>query len=99
MYISLESVSQGGIGGAEIENVPGQGLFGAGQVSNQMKYCTPAVKLTVKDCVEPAHPFSVGVTVIVATVGLFVVLIAVNGAIFPVPLDANPIVELLFVHS
>jgi hypothetical protein len=39
----------GGIGGAEIENVPGQGLLGVGQVSNHIKYCTPEVIFTVND--------------------------------------------------
>ena len=41
---------------------------------------------------------ALGVTVIVATTGAFVLLIAVKLAILPTPLAARPIVELLFVQ-
>ena len=44
------------------------------------------------------HPFAEGETVIVATTGALVVLIAVNEGIFPVPLAARPIDVLLFVQ-
>ena len=40
----------------------------------------------------------VGVTVIVPVIGAFVALVAVNEAISPVPLAANPIAVLLFVQ-
>ena len=47
----------------------------------------------------PVHPFAVGVTVIVATVGAVPALVAVNNGIFPVPLAARPTVGLLFVQT
>ena len=46
----------------------------------------------------PAHPFAVGVTVIVEEIGELVALVAVNEGIFPVPLAARPIDVLLFVQ-
>jgi hypothetical protein len=50
----------------------------------------------------PVHsvpPFKkLGVTVIVAVTGAFVVLIAVNEAMLPLPLAPSPIEVLLFVH-
>ena len=47
----------------------------------------------------PAHPLTViGVTVIVATLGALVVFVAVNARMSPVPLAANPMLLLLFVH-
>jgi hypothetical protein len=45
----------------------------------------------------PMHP-RVGVTVMVAVFGELDVLIAVKLAMFPVPLDASPIVEFVFVQ-
>jgi hypothetical protein len=44
-------------------------------------------------------PVNMGVTVIVATCTVFVVLTAVKNGIFPVPLAANPIEGLLFVQE
>jgi hypothetical protein len=52
----------------------------------------------VNICAVPGQLLAVGVTVIVPVIGAFVVLVAVNAAIFPVPLAASPIVVLLFVH-
>jgi hypothetical protein len=46
----------------------------------------------------PEHPFAVGVIVMVAEIGAVVVLVAVNDEMFPDPLAANPIAELLFVQ-
>ena len=46
----------------------------------------------------PVQPFSDGVTLIVATKLLLVLLRAVNDGMFPVPLAASPIAELLLVH-
>lgn len=40
----------------------------------------------------------VGVTVIVAVIGAFVLLVVVNEEILPVPLAARPIAVLLFVQ-
>ncbi len=61
---------------------------------------TVGVGLTVIVYVEavPAHPLTVGVTVMVALIGAVPGLVAVNEAIFPVPLEANPIAVLEFVH-
>ena len=42
--------------------------------------------------------FAIGVTVIVATIALVVLLVAVNEAISPVPLAANPIAEAELVQ-
>lgn len=47
----------------------------------------------------PEHPFTVGVTVIVAVTGIAVVLIAVNPGIFPRPFDPSPIVVFELVHA
>ena len=47
----------------------------------------------------PIQPLAVGVTVIVATIGLVVALVAVNGGTFPVPLAPNPMEASLFVHA
>ena len=41
---------------------------------------------------------AVGVTVMFAIIGAVVVLVAVNEAIFPVPLADKPMVVLSFVH-
>jgi predicted lysophospholipase L1 biosynthesis ABC-type transport system permease subunit len=47
----------------------------------------------------PAQPLTVnGVTVIVARIGAFVVFVAVNATIFPVPFAANPMLILSFVQ-
>ena len=65
---------------------------------------TVAVGLTVMVNVfdgpeQVVPPFvNVGVTVIVATNGALVVLVAVKLAILPVPLPANPIAGILFVQ-
>ena len=47
----------------------------------------------------PVQPFALGVTVIVATIGLVVKLVAVKEEISPVPLAANPIAVELFVQE
>ncbi len=52
----------------------------------------------VKDETVPAQPFAEGVIVIVPETGTFVVFVAVKVGIFPLPLAANPIEVLLFVH-
>ena len=61
---------------------------------------TFGVGLTViiKFCGVPVHPFADGVTVIVATIGLVVVSVAMNGYIVPVPLAANPIAVSLLTQ-
>ena len=49
--------------------------------------------------VVPAQPTAdVGVTAISATTGAFVVSLAVNGSIFPVPLADRPMLVSLLVH-
>ena len=52
----------------------------------------------VKDSGVPGQPLIVGVTSIVALIGAVVTLVAVNEAIFPVPLAANPMAVLAFVQ-
>ena len=52
----------------------------------------------VKDSGVPGQPLIVGVTVIVPLIAVFPVLVAVNEAIFPVPLAANPMAALVFVQ-
>ena len=52
----------------------------------------------VKVRAVPEQPFAVGVTVIVATIGLPVTFVAVKAAIFPVPLAPKPILGVLFVQ-
>jgi hypothetical protein len=42
--------------------------------------------------------FTVGVTVIVADIGVFPVFVAVNDEMFPEPLPPKPIAVLEFVH-
>ena len=42
---------------------------------------------------------NVGVTVMVATTGEVVVLMAVNDAILPLPFDAKPMLVVLLVHT
>ena len=63
-----------------------------------LTWFTVAVGLTVivNTRFVPVHPFAVGVTVIVATVGAGPGLVAVNDGIFPVPLAARPTEGLLF---
>ena len=46
----------------------------------------------------PLHPFSVGVTVIVAEMGVEPVLVAVKEGKLPVPLAPKPIAVLLFAQ-
>jgi hypothetical protein len=55
---------------------------------------TVIVKLTG----VPPQPVDDGVTVMVAVMGDVVLLVAVNDAILPVPLAANPMAVLLFVQ-
>ena len=52
----------------------------------------------VKDSGVPGQPLKVGVTVIVPVIAVFPALVAVNEAIFPVPLTANPMAALSFVQ-
>lgn len=52
----------------------------------------------VNDNGVPVQLFAVGVTVIVAMTGAAPVLVAVNEAMFPVPVAASPIVALLLVQ-
>ncbi len=47
-------------------------------------------------CVDPEHPFAVGVTVIVALIAEFVVFVAVNVGTDVAPVAAKPILVLLF---
>ncbi len=58
------------------------------------------IGLTVMVKVEavPVQPFKTGVTVIVPVIGVEPLFVAVKEGIFPVPLDANPILVLEFVH-
>ena len=53
--------------------------------------------------VKPAQAWltlvNVGVTTMVATTGVVPVFTALKGKILPDPLDANPIVELLFIQE
>ena len=61
---------------------------------------TVGVGFTVIENVRtvPVHPFLVGVTVMVAVTAAAPALVAVNEAMFPLPLADNPIVALLFVQ-
>ena len=52
----------------------------------------------VNVCGVPKHGPNTGVTVIVAVMGSAVALVAVNEAIFPVPLAAKPMLVLLLVQ-
>ena len=52
----------------------------------------------VKFCGVPVQPFKVGVTVMVAVTGEAVAFVAVNTAMFPVPLAPSPIDVVLFVQ-
>ena len=49
--------------------------------------------------VNPEHPFDIGVTVIVPEICAFVVFVPINEAIFPVPLEPNPMFEFVFVQE
>jgi len=46
----------------------------------------------------PGHPFAEGETVMVAVIAALVRFVAVNEAIFPLPLDAKPMDELSLVQ-
>jgi hypothetical protein len=46
----------------------------------------------------PGQPFTVGVTVMLATIGVVPLLIAVNAGISPTPLSPNPMVGLVLVQ-
>jgi hypothetical protein len=46
----------------------------------------------------PLQPLATGVTVIVATMGAFVLFVGLKDAIFPVPLSGKPMLLLLFVQ-
>ena len=52
----------------------------------------------VKFAGNPIHPFAVGVIEILAVTGVDVLLMAMNGIIFPAPLDDKPIEGRLFVQ-
>jgi hypothetical protein len=54
--------------------------------------------VTEKLCAVPVQPFADGVTVITAVSVAVVLLVAVNAPIFPVPVEASPMLEILFVH-
>jgi hypothetical protein len=53
----------------------------------------------VNDCGVPAQPSNEGVTVMVAVTGAVPELVAVNDAIFPLPLAASPIDGVLLVQA
>jgi hypothetical protein len=55
--------------------------------------------VTVKDRGVPAHPFAVGVTVIVATTLVVPALVAVKEGTFPVPLAARPMEMVELTHA
>lgn len=46
----------------------------------------------------PSQPFNFGVTLMVATIGEFPLLMAVNAGISPTPLEAKPIAGLSLVQ-
>ena len=55
----------------------------------------------MNSCVEPLHVGldpKLGVTVTVDTIAALVALVPANSPILPVPLTANPVDVLLFVH-
>jgi hypothetical protein len=54
--VAAVAVGLGQAAGAVIVNVPGHGLLGVGQVSNQMKYCRPAVRFTFRVLELPEVP-------------------------------------------
>ena len=53
----------------------------------------------VKLIADPAHPLAFGVTVIVDVTTVVPEFVTVKEPIFPVPFEAKPIDELLFVQS
>jgi hypothetical protein len=53
----------------------------------------------LNDCEELEQPLALAVTVMVATKGALVVLVAVNGGIFPLPLATRPIDVRLLTHE
>ena len=53
----------------------------------------------VKVWVAPGHPLAVGVTLMVAVIGLEPVFFGVNAGILPLPLVAKPIVGLELVQT
>lgn len=55
--------------------------------------------MTIKVNGDPVQPLAVGVTVIVLVTGLFVIFVAVNCGMLPVPLATRPIAGLLFVQE
>src|SRR5262245_37994524 len=52
-----------------------------------------------KACGFPVHPLATGVTVIVEVTAADPVLLAINEAIFPAPLEGSPIEGVLLVQS
>lgn len=54
--------------------------------------------VTVNELGVPVQLLATGVTVIVDVIGALVLLVAVNGAIFPLPLAAKPIAEFEFAQ-
>ena len=56
------------------------------------------VTVMTKETGVPGQPLAVGVTSIVPVIAAFVVLVAVNEPISPVPLVANPMAVLVFVQ-
>ena len=56
------------------------------------------VKVLVDPVQEELPYVKVGVTTMVATTGALPVLVAVNDAMFPEPIDASPMLERLFVQ-
>ena len=61
---------------------------------------TVGVGLTVmvKETGVPSQLLILGIIVIVAIIGVFPVLVAVNEAISPIPLAAKPMAVLLFIQ-
>ena len=53
----------------------------------------------VKVLALPAHALAVGVTLMVATIGALVLLVAVKEGILPVPAAAKPMAVLLLVQA
>lgn len=76
------------------------GMTMAGQTVISAGTSTVGVGFTVIIYVDagPVQPFAVGVTVMVAVIGLLPVLEAVNPAILPVPLPARPMLVFEFVQ-
>ena len=53
----------------------------------------------VNDCIAPVQPLTVGVTMIVAVIGIFPEFRAVKIGISPVPFAAKPIEGVSFTHA